>query len=236
MKCFLTSNPLLENEVNPANHFLIELQNSIKKECNAIFVASNPKEFERTDYYLNVTKECFEKSGLSFNQFLALDNRNTNDVEEMIQQADLIVLAGGHVPTQNQFFHEIQLKRHLNSFDGVLIGISAGSMNSAEMVYAHPELEGEAIDENYQRFLKGLGLTQKMILPHYDLIKDDVLDGMRVFEDIAYLDSMGKQFYALVDGSYVMIEDGKEYLCGEAYIIENGAIQQISKKEERVQF
>ena len=89
----------------------------------------------------------------------------------------------------------------MRSFDGVLVGISAGTMNSAEVVYAQPELEGEATDPNYQRFLPGLGLTKKMILPHYQMLKDEVLDGLRVMEDIAYPDSQGRRFYLLVDGA-----------------------------------
>ena len=70
-------------------------------------------------------------------------------------------------------------------------------MNCAETVYAQPEEEGEAVDPAYERFLPGLGLTQKMILPHYQAIRDDVLDGLCVMEDIAYPDSMGRQFYLL---------------------------------------
>lgn len=40
-------------------------------------------------------------------------------------------------------------------------------MNRAREVYAQPELEGESVDTEYQRFLDGLGLTELMILPHY---------------------------------------------------------------------
>ena len=33
----------------------------------------------------------------------------------------------------------------MEDFDGVIFGISAGSMNSAEEVYAQPELDGERL-------------------------------------------------------------------------------------------
>lgn len=122
----------------------------------------------------------------------------------------------------------------MRSFDGVLVGISAGTMNSAEVVYAQPELEGEATDPNYQRFLPGLGLTKKMILPHYQMLKDEVLDGLRVMEDIAYPDSQGRRFYLLVDGSYLYIEDGREEVFGEAHLLADGKLSQISKLGESV--
>ena len=101
-------------------------------------------------------------------------------------------------------------------------------MNSAETVYAHPERDGEAADPAYRRFLPGLGLTKTMLLPHYQENKEDILDGQRIYEDIAFPDSYGKVFYAIPDGSYLFIRDGKEELRGEAYRISNGKMQQVS--------
>ena len=49
-------------------------------------------------------------------------------------------------------------------------------MNSAEIVYAQPEMSGEAIDPNYKRFLKGLNLTKFQIIPHYYSIRDKKLE------------------------------------------------------------
>ena len=79
-----------------------------------------------------------------------------------------------------------------------------------------------------------LGLTATMVLPHSQMVKDDVLDGLRVFEDITYPDSVGRSFYALVDGSYLFLHDGVEELRGEAYLIRDGNLQQISAVGERL--
>lgn len=105
-------------------------------------------------------------------------------------------------------------------------------MNSADVVYAQPEEEGEAVDPAYQRFLTGLGLTKTMLLPHYQELRDEVLDGLRLFADITYPDSMGRCFYAIPDGSYLFIEDGREELRGEAYRIKDGSIVQVSSEGE----
>ena len=107
-------------------------------------------------------------------------------------------------------------------------------MNSAEVVYAQPELEGESVDKNYQRFLPGLGLTKLMVLPHYQDIKDDMLDGRRLFEDITYPDSVGREFYALEDGSYFLVENNETTLFGAAYRIKDGAIKQICEKGQSI--
>lgn len=115
----------------------------------------------------------------------------------------------------------------MKAFRGIVIGISAGTMNCADTVYAQPELPGESANPQYRRFLPGLGLTELMLLPHYQDIKDDMLDGKRLFEDITYPDSYGREFYALEDGSYVLVEDGTTTLFGAAYRIKDGTIRQV---------
>ena len=156
-----------------------------------------------------------------------LDARNADQAEDIVRESNFLLLAGGHVPTQNRFFAEIKLRRLLKGYEGVIIGISAGSMNSADVVYAHPELDGEALDLKYKRFLNGLGLTKTMILPHYDEIKDETLDGLRVIEDIALPDSKGKTFYLISDGAYLFIENGREEMRGEAYMARDGIITRV---------
>ena len=161
---------------------------------------------------------------MEFESYTVLDRRNQNDAAKLVKSSNFIILGGGHVPTQNRFFGEIRLKELLEDFDGVIFGISAGSMNSAEEVYAQPELEGESLDPNYVRFILGLGLTKTKLLPHYQDTKDSCLDGKRLFEDITYPDSMGHTFIAIPDGSYLYSEDGKEELMREHFVISDGGI------------
>ena len=102
-------------------------------------------------------------------------------------------------------------------------------MNCADIVYAGPELEGEAIDPLYERWITGLGLTSINIFPHFQSLKDDYLDGLRLIEDITFADSVGHEIIALNDGSYIMLEDRKATLYGEAYLIKDGHQRQICK-------
>lgn len=233
MICFLTSRTDIPEtgKLNPANHFADELRSCFPTHCRALYVCSDPDSPEKMDFYTDLMKGSFENAGFMFERFIPLDSRNAEQTEQMVKEANFMILAGGHVPTQNRFFRRIGLKGLLKDFDGVLIGISAGSMNSAEMVYAHPEEEGEATDPSYSRFLPGLGLTKKMTLPHYYDIRDSVLDGMRVMEDIAYPDSMGRQFWILPDGSYIQIEDGEEKIRGEAWLLADGKMTKVSENE-----
>ena len=234
MICFLTGRTDLPDagELNPANHFIDELRRRFPQPCRALEVCSDPEGWEKTDFYAALTKEYFEKAGLAFESFRTLDSRNREQAAELVRDSNLILLSGGHVPTQNRFFRQIGLRGLMEDYGGIVIGISAGSMNSADVVYAQPEEEGEAVDPAYQRFLTGLGLTKTMLLPHYQELRDEVLDGLRLFADITCPDSMGRCFYAIPDGSYLFIEEGREELCGEAYRIKDGSIVQISSEGE----
>lgn len=236
MICFLTSRTDLpgHEELNPANRFVDELRRVLPNPCRALNICSNPDGWEKTDFYASLTRLYFENAGFRFESFRVLDGRNETQAEDLVRDADLIILGGGHVPTQNRFFQKIGLRGLMEDYCGVVIGISAGSMNSADLVYAQPEEEGEAVDPKYRRFLTGLDLTKTMLLPHYQEVKDDVLDGLRLFEDITFQDSMGKCFYAIPDGSYLFIENGREDLRGEAWRIRDGVILQISDENEVV--
>ena len=78
-------------------------------------------------------------------------------------------------------------------------------------------------------FLPGLGLTKLNILPHYQQAKYYTLDGMRLYEDVTFADSMGECFYVFVDGTYLLIEDGETTLYGQAYRLCDGKMEQISQ-------
>lgn len=217
--------------LSPDNGLVDNLKRVWPENARVLFIAAAADSYERNDSIAEIFRQALPMTDLPIRGIDVCDGRNLEAVREL-DGYDVLILSGGHVPTQNGFFHSIGLKGHLADYDGILIGISAGTMNAAETVYAHPELEGEAVDPEYRRFLPGLGLTKLMILPHYQMIKDDVLDGLRVFEDIAYPDSMGREFYALVDGSYVLSENGVETLHGEAWRIKDGQIEQVCARDE----
>lgn len=237
MIAFLTSSPCVYGApraiLNPENGFLDNLYRVLPENPRCLFVCSSPDDPEATDRFGGEMAEAFAEAGIEFSEFMVLDRRTQEDAQVMIWESDFIILAGGHVPTQNAFFQEIGLKELLENYQGVVMGISAGTMNSAERVYVQPEEPGES-DPEFERFLPGLGLTDINVLPHYQQVKDNELDGQRLFEDITYADSMGECFFAFVDGTYILIEDGEETIFGEAYCIQDGEIEQISEVGEMV--
>ena len=212
------------------NHFVDRLKGDWKPHSRCVLIASEPDDTKFNSAMAKTYLECFNRSGLSMDSIDVLDRREPKTVE-ILDRFDVVILAGGHVPTENAWFHQIRLREHLQHFRGIVIGISAGTMNCAEVVYAQPEEDGEAVNPHYQRFLEGLGLTKTKVIPHYNQTIDAVLDGKRLFQDITFPDSMGESFYCLTDGAYIRkdTKTKKEVLYGEAYLISDGEIGMISK-------
>lgn len=219
-------------KMDSRNQFLENLKQALPNRRNCLMVSAYPDNAIMNDGMVMLQEAAFAMSGLPLDSIAICDDRNRLDLGDLLTNANLVILCGGHVPTQNRFFTEIHLREQLERFDGVVIGISAGSMNSAALVYAQPGLDGEATDLSYQRFITGLGLTDIRILPHYEELKEAKLDGLRFIEDIGLPDSMKHPFYALVDGSYILCDGKTNVLYGEGYLVAGGTIKQICLEGE----
>ena len=200
------------------------------KQDNFVYVASVADDYDITDYYANLTFDSF-KSTFPFKSYIILDGRTKGRAKEIIENADLIFLCGGHVPTQNNFYTDINLREIIKNTDALIIGQSAGSMDSAEIVYAQPELEGESIDPNYKKYIKGLGLTNISILPHFEERFDWILDGKNIFKEITLPDSEIRPFLAYSDGTFIYDNGVKQLVYGKSYLFDNGSFQQISEDD-----
>jgi len=240
MKLFLTSSPGgsffsrapkkpgFEDE---ANAFVRRLGGRWIGNSDVLIIASDPNDYANNDGMRSGFRDYFNLSGLPVAHVDVCDGRHPGYADKL-SHYDVIILAGGHVPTQMNFFRHIGLKKRISSFEGIVIGISAGTMNCAETVYAIPEYPEELTDTEYRRFINGLGLTKLQVIPHYNLYKDSDIAGEMIIDDIAMGDSDGNSFLVLPDGSYVLCEDGVETLYGEAYIVSDRKMTQICKNDE----
>ncbi|MBO7184747.1 MAG: Type 1 glutamine amidotransferase-like domain-containing protein [Oscillospiraceae bacterium] len=237
MIAFVTSSPFREDVDRPmfsnVNGFVDRIKACLMPEPSCLFICADPQDHAFTcrigaDLFI-----AFAHIGVHFSAFHVLDGCNAHLAEELVRQSDLIVLAGGHLPTQNAFFQSIGLHQLLQHYPGVVMGISAGAMNCADTVYCQPEEPGES-SPDFPRFLPGLGLTTVQILPHYQKVKDYIIDGKRLYEDVTFADSMGHTFYALPDWSYVVVEGERQTLYGAAFRIRDGQMLPLTKHGECV--
>ena len=240
MTLYLTGSPTRfgESSFTPDNGFLADVRASLAevtgpgRNPRVLLVSAAPDDKGFTDSVKKGMSDCIHRSGIRTASVTMLERSNAGKAGELVKQADWIILCGGHVPTQNRFIHEIGLRELLKGYEGVVMGCSAGSMNCAEDVYSHPELPGEARDPGYKRWLKGLGLTDINLVPHFEQVRYAQVDGLRLFEDIAFPDSWGHRFYTFRDGGYIKVKDGRAILYGEAFEITRGAMHRISEENK----
>ena len=229
MTLFLTSSPTgpLDGSrpvsgLDPMNGFPERLRAAVPEGSPALIVTAFPDDPAANDEMRAFFENALRQGGVPIARLDLWDRRTQALSREDVSRYGLVLLGGGHVPTENRFFAEISLREKLAGFGGAVLGISAGSMNAAETVYVQPEEPGESLDPFFPRFLPGLGLTATQILPHYQMVKDRLLDGRRLYEDITYADSRGRAFLLLCDGSYLFSENGRETVFGEAYRLADG--------------
>jgi len=235
MTLFITSSPYIDGAdraiLNPDNELVSRLQAVLPPNPRALFICSDPDSHDLTCRFGCDTASAFCLADIAFRSFTILDGRNMEDAAFLVENSDLIVLGGGHVPTQNEFLMDAGLPELLQEFGGVVMGISAGSMNLAQEVYVQPEEPGES-DPDFIRFTPGLGLTEVNILPHYQKVKDNILDDLRLYEDITFADSWDHCFFALPDGSWIYQDEEELTLLGEAYLIRNGIMELLTRSGE----
>ncbi len=229
MVLFLTSNiggikkengQKIPVEFYSKNQFLLNMKKSLKNNKKFVLIASNPFNFEQNDKFLEMDIEALKLSNLSFDECLILDNRNKTKVSEVLKDSSLIFLCGGNTYIQNQFFNEIDLKNYIKELDSTIVGISAGAINSADIVFNSPE---EDNDLSNPYILVGLGLTEFNIEPHFDIHNDNILQMKSILDE-----SYKRVIYGLPDGSYIV--GNKVY--GRCYKIYQGNIEIICNDNE----
>lgn len=200
---------------------------------HGLALAADPANYRGNDEMCRVFGQSFANAGVPLAGFTPCDARNQEEIGELLAHVGFVMLCGGHVPTQNHFFEQIGLPALLQGYHGIVMGVSAGSMNAARVVYAQPEEPGEAADPHYSRWLSGLGLTETRILPHYQFTREHFVDGQRV-EDMALADSRKLPFFALPDGSYILRADGRETLYGKAWYFSDGTMELVNEDGEEL--
>jgi len=217
------------------NGFLDALKKHLTNRKCLVVISGSPKKEHLTDPNL-VTKVSFEMSGIPFDEYIYVNDENKNNIKEYVQKATAINILGGHLPTGNAFIEELNLRELLKDFNGVIIGASGGAMDMADNVYCIPEVEGEHTDKDFNRVLKGLGLTNINVVPHFQYFKTmKFTDGIKMLEDILLPDSKKMPMIALPDRSFIIQKNGKQTLFGEAWLLKDGKIEELCENNNSIE-
>lgn len=205
------------------NNFLKNMKESINDYNKFVIIASDADNYEQNDYYLKLDMDVLAMSGINFKENVVLDNRNKDDIANVLKNSSLIFLSGGDTLKQNIFFNEINLKEYIKNIDACIVGISAGAINSAKIVFNSPEEEKDLTNPS---ILEGLGLTTINVEPHFDCDKIS-----KIQMDAILKESNNRVIYGLPDKSYIF--NNKVY--GKCYRVYKENIELISNDDEAVE-
>ena len=223
-KLFLTSNiwgikkdndTYTPTKFSEKNNFLVNLKSEFTWDKKFVLISSNPNDYKWNDLFLELDKKALEYSWLSFKEYQVLDNRTRGNIKNILNQASLILLAGGNTYEQNLFFHEINLGNYLINLDCPIVWISAGAMNCSNSVFNTSEI---IKNSDLPLLLEGLGLSKVSIEPHFEKKRENP-----EIMNILLRESYTRKIYGLRDGSYIF--NNKIY--GRCEVIENGEIRPI---------
>lgn len=214
--------------IKMTNDFINVISNNIKNNNKVVFVSNNPNTYDINDYYGKLLFESLLLSGLEFKNKIILDNRNSNNVEEIIKDADLIMISGGLVECQNKFLREININKYFNE-NTLIVGASAGAINLCEYSINFP-IEQELINKVNKNncFIKGLNIYKKIFVPHFNYINKEYIRGKNInaYNELLSI-SKNKELIAIDNDSFILIDNTKEYYYGNVYLINNSIVTNL---------
>ncbi len=198
------------------NDFSQLLRTYIKPGMKLAFVASEFENIhEKTDWYCNEFLKMFSDCGITFGCVDVIDSRMSNETaQETVRNADVLWLAGGDTPTQFAYLESYGLIPYIRNHKGVIIGMSAGSINMAKtavctLTCKHNKLE----------IYEALGLVEFSVEPHLD--KDNITDELLALSEEYPL-------YGICDDGAILCTEDKTSYIGDVFLIDNRCITQVS--------
>ena len=185
------------------------LKTYIKTGMNFVFIASEFENiYEITDWYCNHFLKMFSDCGITFGSVDVIDSRMPKETaQDTVRNADVLWLAGGDTPTQFAYLESYGLIPYIREQKGVIIGMSAGSINMAKTAVCTLTCKHDKLE-----IYEALRLVEFSVEPHFD--KDNITDELLVLSEKYPL-------YGICDnGAIVCTEDNTLYI-GDVFLIDN---------------
>ena len=190
-------------------------QKKISKRNKFAFVASEfEKIHEKTDKYFHFFLNMFEEADIHFEEAYVIDGRmSADEAQKRVAEADVIWLSGGDTPTQFGYFQKYSLDTVIKQHDGIIIGMSAGSINMAKT-----SICTLSCGHFKQEIYNGLACVDISVEPHF--IREEVSDE---------LIDLSKKYtiYGLCDESFIVCSGETIEFYGEIYILSQGNIERV---------
>ncbi len=196
-----------------ASYAMVSMAKIIKHEgCDfagkkAIFVPTAGDPYSNKDF-VEADKIALNKYGLNIVE-LDVKNRNEKEIREMIDGADIVLVAGGDTFYLMEKLKESGADKIIKEFverGGIYIGSSAGSIICCPTIEGAEEFDNPNLAPILDNF-NGLGIFRNVIIPHAQ--KEKYFE--RIRRATERLESRGFKVYPLTDDD-VLFFDGHSYI------------------------
>lgn len=136
-----------------------------------------------------------------------------DEAQKMVAEADVIWLSGGDTPTQFRYFQKYGLDTVIKKHNGVIIGMSAGSINMAKT-----SICTLSCGHYKQEIYDGLACVDISVEPHF--VRSEVS------EELMEL-SIRHIIYGLCDDSFIICSGKTIEFYGEIYKLSNRIIERL---------
>ncbi len=208
----------------PERRFTDEIARRLEKELPVrgciVFITACPVEYQQNDEDSAGMHGMFVEYGIGFERFCVVDARmDPADAQKWAREADCFFLMGGGVCAE-----QMQLMREKGIYDivrdgpGMVLGVSAGSMNMGKTTVD--------IWESLEPY-EGLGFADITMIGHFDY---NDTERLRLETEV----SMERPVCAMEDESAIFIRNGKVDIIGTIHKIEKGNIGSFTEEDVRL--
>jgi len=156
----------------------------------------------------------FSDCGITFSSVKVIDGRMSKETaQDIVRNADVLWLAGGDTPTQFAYLESYGLIPCIREQKGVIIGMSAGSINMTKTAVCTLTCEHDEL-----KIYEALGLVEFSVEPH--------LDKNNITEELLLLSEKYPLYGICDDGAIICAEDNTLYI-GEVFLIDKGQVIRV---------
>lgn len=195
-----------------------------------LIIANDPGDYANNDDIAKVLGKAFTMTNRKFKQVKVLDDRTRVEAEQLIENADLIFMCGGEILRQLEFLQQINFKRLIKNYQGLVITVSAASMCLTKTICNFPEHEKEL---SQPRLLNGLGMVDIKLIPHFDgetLAYQGTSDFPNLVEDYILPLSDDMDLCALPNGSFILYGEKQLEFFGPYYQINHRKVSKFTNE------
>lgn len=186
-----------------------QFKHELKRTDNIVYIPSSPEKIEKSrTKYIPLFSSYFATEGIEFiNSHLLTPETPTEKAQELIKNADFVMLMGGDPFAQKALCKKLGIVKSLKNYDGLMLGFSAGAMLMSKYIIVTP------CSEEYPDFRieEGLNLDGISIYPHNNTsakkYPEELISGDETYKKSDLIEVAGKygKFYLLQDN---LREDG----------------------------